>query len=248
MTQNDPINKGNAAFSNAFALCKGDVVSVIGCAGKTALLYQLAKENRTEIVLLSTTTKIYQPLKEQYDAIYQVGKPLQKGVALAFSSETNGKLSGLAIDELATIYPQNGLTLLEADGSKGLPLKGWALHEPVVPAFTSVTIGVVSLWAVGKPCTEQFVHRPQLFCDLTGAKMGEIITLEHICAMICANGGMFSSAFGRFILFSNQVETPEQALLAQHLYALILRRYPDNQFEIFAGSVHHGIINKIAVS
>ena len=67
--------------------------------------------------------------------------------------------------------------IVEADGSKRLPLKAHASHEPVIPENTRKTVCVVGASGFGKP-VKQAVHRPELFCARTGAHMSSIVTPE----------------------------------------------------------------------
>ena len=57
--------------------------------------------------------------------------------------------------------------IVEADGSKRLPLKAHAAHEPVIPVEAGRTICVVGMSGLGRRVSEA-VHRPELFapCDV----------------------------------------------------------------------------------
>lgn len=223
------------AFTQALGLEPGDVVSVIGCGGKTSLIHRLALENRHHRVLISTTTKILPPPSHLVDWKLEPGESPRPGINL-LGEERGPKLGGAPFQTLIAACPADGLALLEADGSKQLPLKGWAEHEPVIPPFTTVTIGVVSLWTVGLPCGESIVHRLPLFQALTGAVKESSITLNHIASMITHPRGMFQKAVGRQALLINQVETPDTLELAQELADLL----PQTISPIVAGSVRQG--------
>ena len=53
----------------------------------------------------------------------------------------------------------------EADGSKHLPLKAHAAHEPVIPPEANQTILVLGASGFGKPIAAA-AHRPALYCLL----------------------------------------------------------------------------------
>jgi probable selenium-dependent hydroxylase accessory protein YqeC len=57
--------------------------------------------------------------------------------------------------------------LVEADGSKGLPLKAHGSHEPVVPEDTDHLIWVVGASGFGRPAGE-VLHRPEHFITEAG--------------------------------------------------------------------------------
>ena len=55
---------------NCFDWSKHEIISVIGSGGKTSLINYLAKSFSREKVLVSTTTKILLPKKEEYDVLW----------------------------------------------------------------------------------------------------------------------------------------------------------------------------------
>lgn len=200
---------------DALGVAPGDVVSIIGCGGKTSLLHRLAAENRALPVLLTTTTRMYTPPPDAYDRRWQPGLPSMPGITLAVEDAGDGKVCGIAPGTLADIMPACGMILIEADGSKNRPLKGWAPWEPVILPQTTLTVGVCTLWPVGQPLTDELVHRPALFCRITGAAMGEPCTLAHIAAMLAHLEGMFARARGRRALFiSGQGEASDGMAVA----------------------------------
>jgi probable selenium-dependent hydroxylase accessory protein YqeC len=171
------------------------VLTVIGSGGKTSLIWLLARSRRRRRVLVSPATKMLIPPPEAdcYDRL--VGGPAASaallsvpgttGITLAgVSNEAGGKLEALPPDGLAEAVRGYDLTLIEGDGSRGLPLKAWAAHEPVVPPFTTVTVGIMPLWPLGRPASDSLVHRLPLFTALSGAAEGEILRPEHLVRTI----------------------------------------------------------------
>ncbi len=217
-------------FTQALGIGPGDAVAIIGCGGKTSLASRLAMENRHLPVLFSTTTRILMPPEEVVDRrLLSVADTVRPGVNL-ICEDGEIKLRGVSPEALERLRPAEGITLLEADGSRGLPLKGWADHEPVVPPFTTATVGVCTVRPVGMPFSEALAHRPELFRKATGIRDGEPVAVEHIAAMV---EEMFRKAVGRRILFVNQVESaedePAMFRLAERL----------NGLRIVAGSLHN---------
>ena len=112
------------------------VTALIGSGGKTTMLYTLAEElQRRGRVLCCTTTHILPP-GHMPVLTDPTAAQLAQGAALpclcAGSSAVGGKLGPLAVpmEELAARWDY---VLVEADGSRGLPLKAHAPHEPVIP-------------------------------------------------------------------------------------------------------------------
>lgn len=204
------------------SLQAGSVVSIIGCGGKTTLLARLWTENRPLRVLLSTTTHI---------------RPMQDAVGVY--NADSGKLGSLPAASLAALVPTYDLTLLEADGSRGLPLKGWREDEPVVPLYTTHTVGVVTLRALGAPLSEANCLRVPLFTALTGVSPGMIVTPDALTRMVCAPGGMFTRAAGDAYLLVNQVEDDAARQAAAQWLASIAAAYPGRFAGLLYGSLHN---------
>jgi molybdenum cofactor cytidylyltransferase len=74
------------------------------------------------------------------------------------------------VDDLLRHAGELGLSalLVEADGSRMLPVKAPGRHEPVLPTATTVLIPVGGMDAIGQVIHEQIVHRPQQLLHLLG--------------------------------------------------------------------------------
>lgn len=66
--------------------------------------------------------------------------------------------------------------LVEADGSRGRPLKAFGAHEPQVPDATTTVVQVAGLDALGAPLTEKYVHRAGLLASALQVPVGSKIT------------------------------------------------------------------------
>ena len=116
------------------------VTAVIGGGGKTSLLYRLASELRERgMVLVATTTRILPPahLPVRHDREGTLRALRANGIACAGTPAEGGKLAEPSFADWMTLADY---TLVEADGSKGLPLKAHAPHEPVIPPQSNQTI------------------------------------------------------------------------------------------------------------
>jgi len=162
----------------------------------------------------------------------------QKGIQnLGQYNKKTGKLEALPEDVLASIVPQYDIVLMESDGSKGLPCKGWRENEPVAPDFCTHTIGVVSTAATGKAATSEVVHNLFEFLSLTGLSEGDIISGEAIVNMICSPAGMFKNSKGDKYLFVNHVEGKESAEYAKNIIDSIKKSRENNFKRLVYGSI-----------
>ena len=219
------------------------VVAIAGCGGKTSLAELIAHEHRDKKVLVSTTTKMF-PMQAEGIMLCQTlrqceGHKPQRGIqCFGVLNEHSGKLEALPDSVLSRLISHYDVTLLEADGSKGLPCKGWLDSEPVVPAYCTHTVGIVAISALGKPATETTVHRLPEFLSLTGLREGETITARALEAMICAPQGMFRKSAGRRYLLVNQVEDETAADAARTLLQEIKQKRPGVFTRLIYGSIH----------
>lgn len=168
-----------SAFSlfEAFELDYGDEVALIGAGGKTHLMYALAREaaRRFFRVLITTSTHIAKPTEKEIrsfsdftdlrqtlrldpsSAIYAYGKEeiSRDGTAVKYAAADP--------EELELLRADFDLFLVEADGAKCRPLKGWRSFEPVIPPHATKTVMVLpaDLWEK-EPDEEQIFH-PELF-------------------------------------------------------------------------------------
>ena len=138
------------------------VLSVIGSGGKTTLLATLARELPGSVILCTTTHMLpfpgipllpgdeIQPVREILlrERVVCLGRPDEKGKLTA---------PALPVSQLQTLAPW---VLVEADGSKHLPLKAHAPYEPVIPPESQHTILVAGASGFGRPIL-QAVHRPE---------------------------------------------------------------------------------------
>lgn len=211
------------SLTEALGLHAGSVAAVVGCGGKTSLIGLLAEENRHRRVLISPTTQMY---------------PMEGSVGVY--QEATGKLASLPAQVLAAAAPLYDLCLLEADGSNGLPCKGWRQDEPVVPAYCTHTLGVVTLAALGRPANEEVCLRLPLFLALTGLQQGEPIHQEAMARMVCRPQGMFQHSRGKRFLLVNQVETDGAEALAREWLTGIQATRSGFFDGYLYGSVHMG--------
>ena len=98
----------------------------------------------------------------------------------------NGKLTAPALP-MEVLTELADFVLAEADGSRQLPLKAHAAHEPVIPENSRRVICVVGASGFGKPVRET-VHRWERFCGLTGAAETEPVTPELAAKALLAEG------------------------------------------------------------
>ncbi|MBC7223081.1 MAG: putative selenium-dependent hydroxylase accessory protein YqeC, partial [Anaerolineae bacterium] len=99
-------------------------------------------------------------------------------------------LSPQEVDALARAWP-GVLFLVEADGARHRWLKAPAPHEPQVPGSTAHFLPVAAADAVGRPLTEEVVHRPERAAALLGVGPGARLTPPMVAALLAhPQGGL----------------------------------------------------------
>ena len=158
------------------------VTSVVGSGGKTSLLAVLARD-LSGTVVLTTTTHILPfagvPLVTSADAGDVVAALAgSRVICVGSQAEKNDKLAApeLGMDVLASLADH---VLVEADGSRRLPLKAHAPWEPIIPACSERTVLVLGASGLGRPVRE-VVHRPERFCELAGCAPDDPATPELV--------------------------------------------------------------------
>ena len=203
-------------------------ISIVGAGGKTSLMRYLADRLQGPVIC-TTSTKLSVDEAVFFDR-HIVWTDMQaifadlvevKGNVLVTGEPVfvNGihKLSGLTeqqLVELNQISAEKRCSLIiEADGSKRRPLKAPADWEPVIPALSDLVIVVVGLDGLMKPLNEENVFRSQIFGQLTGLAIGQVVDLQAIlCYLQHPLGGLkgIPEKAKRFALFiPARCESPE---------------------------------------
>jgi probable selenium-dependent hydroxylase accessory protein YqeC len=97
------------------------------------------------------------------------------------------------------------------------PLKGWNESEPVICANTTITIGVVDLTHIDKPIDEEIIHRAELFCELVGKNIGDILTVDDYIKIILKKDGIFKNSRGKKIIFFSKVDLMEDLKVIEEI-------------------------------
>lgn len=171
-------------FSEALNIRPG-VTALIGGGGKTSLMLTLAQELKDRgSVIICTTTRIYPP--KDMDIIFCADKDcvsaaLNEKKVICVGEMYGEKLgpSNMAVSELISLADY---VIAEADGSKGLPLKAHADHEPVIPNQARV-IYIIGADGIGKPIAES-AHRPELYAKKLGTDIYHTVTPEDAASMV----------------------------------------------------------------
>lgn len=88
-----------------------------------------------------------------------------------------------AIDALVQ-RPECDVILIEADGSRAMPLKAPDEHEPCIPKSSCCVIAVMGGHILGAKVSTENVHRWSQFADITGLTPDATLQLSDLVALV----------------------------------------------------------------
>lgn len=219
-----------SSLAEALRIHSSASIAFIGAGGKSTALFQLAKELPPPVIVTATShLGIWQTRLADRHIITQTSEPLERlehglsGVILV-TGEVDGDRTKPINDDLLHWLRQfcgyHSIPLLiEADGSRGKPLKAWGDYEPPIPAFAELVVQVCGMMGLGELLLDQNIHRAERFSALSGLQMSASITSEALArVLIHRNGGLKNMpANARRVVLLNQADTSELQASAQRL-------------------------------
>lgn len=230
----------NVSLTQALRVSDSSVVAFTGSGGKTTALFQLAKELVTQTPVIVTGTShlgTWQLSQADRHLIVESGHDIEgwrddlRGITVITGALDGDRTQPLNDDSLAWLNQfcreRSIPMLIEADGSRQRPLKAWAKHEPPIPEFAEVVVEVAGLIGIGKPLTDETVHRSEIFSRLSGLVHGESVTSDALIRTLThPEGGQKNIPPGaRKVLLLNQADTPELQALAHGMVQALLRDF-----------------------
>ena len=181
-------------LADKLGLGERELVSLVGGGGKSTLLFGLGDELAAagKRVILTTTTKMG---REQVLALPTIcwsadtdcaraalDKP---GPVMLLTYGDDHKVTGPSPELVDRLFAEStaDYIIVEADGSKGRPLKAPAGHEPVVPTASTTVVILVGIDAVGRPLA-QVTHRTEVAQDFLGTGSDRTLTAADCAAIV----------------------------------------------------------------
>ncbi|WP_108651061.1 selenium cofactor biosynthesis protein YqeC [Dongshaea marina] len=229
------------------------LIALSGAGGKTSCLWYLANTFAclNKSVLATTTTRMFYPkssevsqcwIESEHKLCARLTQDSQPGITFAASAMSShpDKVAGVTPMWLEAIVQQGrfDLILVEADGSRGLPLKAPASHEPVIPVSTKTQLIMTGAECLLTPLDPRQIHRWPHFEKITNAKSGELIDHKMITRLFAHPQGMLqgSPALSRKIWFINKADRGDHKAL-QQLGETVLTQTPQLD-EVWLGQLN----------
>lgn len=229
-------------LADALELRSREVVAFVGAGGKTTAMFRLARElrDRGKRVVVTTTTKIFRPEVEEGVAL--VIAPAEKLVEAVQEAIRDApivvagtgeipfdplpKLDSVPVPVVEALrdLPEVDHVLVEADGSRRLPLTAPIRDEPVIPPCAGLLVPVCGIDAIGLPLEEGYVRNATVIQELTGQPASALIT-EAVVATVLLHpqGNVRGAPPGvRIVPLINKVAGPVRVERAREVARLLL--------------------------
>lgn len=209
----------------------GELVSLVGGGGKTALLFALAEALPGRVVLTTTTRIFAAQIDRARSACTAEPAVLEAALAtgatglLVIGRVEGEKAMGVApeLPALLLARPDVDCVVVEADGSRMRPAKAPAEHEPVVPHETTRLVVLAGIDALAGPIAET-THRPERVSALTGLSPDACLTPAGLARLLAdPEGGLKGCPpSARATVLLNKVESARDAALAGEVARAVL--------------------------
>lgn len=229
-------------------------IAFVGAGGKSTAMFELAREFAGTIIVTATShLGVWQIPLADFHIIAKDQDSLnssdldKNGIILITGEIEDNRTTPINAELLTWLHSycrSNSIPLLiEADGSRQKPLKGWANHEPPIPEFVDQVVHVVGMSGLGKPLTDEHVHRAEIFSKTCKLELGNSITPDAIVQLLShTDGGQKNVPQGtKKTLLLNQADTPEIQSLAHTMVEDLLPHFPS----IIVGSLGSEVIHAV---
>ncbi len=234
----------------AMRLSPAQCVAFVGAGGKTRAMFQLARQLGGSVVVTTTThlgswqiSQADQHVTAETTQDLQDLKPEGVTVITGRIGDEN-RVDGINPAVLSWLRARCRYLsiplLVEADGARQKPLKAPAAHEPAIPEGTDIAVVTAGLSALGRPLASDSVHRPEIFANLSGLRLGESLTAEAIIRVLLdPQGGLKGIPVGaRRVALLTQADSAErQSQAGQMAHSLLAGFHSVIVADLEAGSV-----------
>lgn len=168
-----------------------EMITVIGAGGKSTCIRYLTEKYRDlgKKVLVTTTTHMRLPKTGVCltGSVEEIEERLEaEGYAAAgipVCDHGIEKIKALPLPVLEQVMKHADVVLCEGDGSRGLPIKVPAAHEPVILPWTTRILVVEGLSGIGRSLREA-CHRAELAAEILNCGESHPITPEELAVLV----------------------------------------------------------------
>ena len=165
------------------------IIAVVGAGGKTTRIHKLAEQYRKlgKKVLVTTTTHMYLEdgcvLSGNVEEIIEKLNTCEYCMAGVEEENDRRKIKELPQNVYKEVCEYADVVLVEADGSKGMPVKFPADYEPVIPDNVTEIHIVMGLRGIGHPIKD-VCHRIDQVLKCLKVTEDTLLTMEHLQRLV----------------------------------------------------------------
>jgi probable selenium-dependent hydroxylase accessory protein YqeC len=209
------------------------VVCVVGAGGKKTTLWTLA-DRLPAVVSASVRIPIFDermPVAVTHDPVAALRdreeRPL--GVVPERAAPDDPRYAGYDNETIdAVAAATDDPVLVKADGARNREFKAPGDQEPQLPSSTTSVVALASVQVVGKPLTEEHVHRPELVAEVADLDVGEPIEPVHVAHVLASERGGRKDVppNARVVPTLNKVDDGEWETVAREIASEVHDRCP----------------------
>ncbi len=255
----------------ALSLGSRELVAMVGSGGKTGALQLLAQESSrrgTQVIATTTTAMLLRDLEVLGPVLAESSRSAlwarldaalvedgRVSVARGFGEE--GKVVGLPVEWVDELWAAGWVDYIfvEADGSRGMPLKAFGDQEPQVPSTATIIVQVAGLDVLGAPLAEPHVHRAELLSAALGVPLGAVVTGEVFVQALQVQLRSLTRHWpaARIVTLLNKAEEFDARRAGVELAGEILARFGDGDERlapetVVVGSVRERAFMRVTIS
>ena len=204
-----------------------EVICLVGGGGKTHTVFELCRElwkNKSKKVVLCTSTHMEFPTNSvvvyQGDNVEEVEKQFDKSYVVCGTKE--GKRMASPPQKLyERLHEICDYLVIEADGSRQLPLKFPQSHEPVLNPHSTIVLGLCGIDCYGEPLNK-VCHRTPDAVKYLNKDENELITTDDIVKTLEGKEiGQMKNVHCTFFPVINKVDNKERLQIALQIASKI---------------------------
>lgn len=198
------------------------LIAFTGAGGKTTAMLRLGREMAVHgmRILATTTTRLgidqlslfpNHLINPNPTAITAALESFRFVLIVRALDRTQGKALGFPPERIADLRALADVVLVEADGSRGLPIKAPGPGEPAIPPHPTHVVTLAHLAALGQPLGPETAHRSEIVARLAGLNPGDRISAAVFARLLLhADGPARGAPFGaeRYLLLNGCEKSP----------------------------------------
>ena len=230
-------------LSSALAADDGQCVAVVGAGGKKTTLYRLGSALDRAVVTATVRIPIFDDhvarvvvTADPVSALASTANETADGttertdewpLGLVPERERDDRYRGYdpaVVDDVAAAH--DGAVLVKADGARTRLLKAPDEREPQVPSSAETVLPIASARVVGKPLTEEWVHRPERVAAVTGLDVGDEIDAEAVARVLASPDGGLKDVpeNAQVVAVVNMIDDDDRRAIGERVAAETLAR------------------------